>query len=130
MSIVLYDITAIEDEVREIVRDLGVSSRIYANRPKEQSPSSDFVVVSVSGTTEDLATYGACIVDISLFAKDNDAYKNGKRLSVMYRKLVEGFPASSGRLMFDTNFNVLGDTPDDFGFHARIIRISVTIKAI
>jgi hypothetical protein len=126
----IYDITEIEDAVREIVRDLKVSSRIYTNRPKETAPSNDFVVVNVSGTTEDLKTYGSCIVDINLFAKDIDAFKNGKKLSAMYRKLVDGFPASKGRLLFDTDFMILGDTPDDFGFHARIIRISTTIKAI
>lgn len=125
-----YDITEIENEVRDIVRSLGVSSRVYSNRPREAAPSNDFVVVGVSGTTEDLETYGMCIVDISLFAKDNDSLKNGKRLSVMYHRLAEGFPASRGRLLFDTNFKILGDTPDDFGFHARIIRIPVTIKAI
>lgn len=126
----VYDITEIEDEVREIVRGLKVSTRIYANRPKESAPSNDFVVVNVSGTTEDLKTYGTCIVDINLFAKDVDAYKNGKKLSAMYHKLVGGFPASKGRLLFDTDFKIIGDTPDDFGYHARIIRISTTIKAI
>ena len=128
MSENVFDITAIEDEVREIVRTLGVSSRIYTNRPKETDPSVDFVVVSVSGTTEDLRGCGRTVVDISLFAKDIDSFKNGKRLSVMQRTLEDGFPASKGRLMFDTDFQILGDTPDDFGFHARIIRIPTILK--
>lgn len=125
-----FDITAIEDEVREIVRNLKVSTKVYANRPKATESASDFIVVSASGGVDDLACYGECVIAISLFAKDNDHFKNGKKLSVMYNKLIEGFPASSGRLLFDTEPNVLGDTPDDYGYHARIIRFKVTIKAI
>lgn len=124
-----FDITTIEDEVIAIVRNLSVSKKVYANRPKVADPASDFVVVSAGGT-DDYAAYGECTVTISLFAKDIDYDKNRKKLSVMYQKLRKGFPAYSGRLLFDTELNVLGDTPDDFGFHARIIRISTTIKAI
>lgn len=124
-----FDITAIEDDVREIVRNLGVSSRIYANRPKEMDPAADFVVVSVSGTTSDLRAYGTCTIKVDLFARDNDSFKNGKKLSAMYQKLATGFPASTDSLIFDTEWNTLGDLPDDFGFHARTIRIRTTIKA-
>lgn len=124
-----FDITAIEDEVIEIVRSLGVSKKVYPNRPKVAEPSSDFAVVSI-GDVEDLATYGECIISIDLFAKDIDSVKNRKKLSAMYQKLRKGFPVASGRLLFDTEWNTLGDTPDDFGFHARMIRISTTIKAI
>lgn len=129
MSFNIFDITAIEDEVVRIVRDLGVSSKVYTNRPKESEPSLDFVVVSVSGGTDDLKAYGECVIDVNLFAKDIDSFKNGKRLSVMYRTLAEGFPSSQGDYIFDTDFSVIGDTPDDFGFHARIIRIKTTIKS-
>lgn len=124
-----FDITEIEDEVIEIVRSLGVSKKVYPNRPKVAESSSDFAVVSI-GDVEDLATYGECIISIDLFAKDIDSVKNRKKLSAMYQKLRKGFPAASGRLLFDTEWNTLGDTPDDFGFHARMIRISTTIKAI
>lgn len=126
----VYDITTIEDTVREIVRELGVSNRIYANRPKEADPAAEFVVVSVSGSVEDLSAYGTCTTVISLFAKDNDSFKNGKKLSYMQQLLSTGFPASRDDLLFDTEWNILGDTPDDFGFHARMIRIKTTIKAI
>lgn len=124
-----FDISAIEDAVIEIVRNLGVSKKVYPNRPKVAESSSDFAVVSI-GDVEDLATYGECIISIDLFAKDIDSVKNRKKLSAMYQKLRKGFPAASGRLLFDTEWNTLGDTPDDFGFHARMIRISTTIKAI
>lgn len=124
-----FDITAIEDEVRAIVRNLKVSDKVYANRPKAAESSSDFVVVKVSDIA-DLAAYGECVVSIDLFAKDASGFKNGKKLSLMYQKLVNGLPASSGRLIFDTEPNILGDTPDDYGFHARLIRIKTIVKAI
>lgn len=124
-----FDITMIEDEVIAIIRNLGVSKKVYANRPKAADPASDFVVVRADGI-DDLAAYGEATVSVDLFAKDIDSIKNRKKLSAMYQKLCQGFPASSGRLLFDTEWNILGDTPDDFGFHARMIRISTTIKAI
>lgn len=125
-----FDITAIEDEVIEIVRNLKVSSKTYPNRPKATNTANDFVVVRAAGGVKDLAAYGECVVYIDLFAKDVEFIKNKKKLSAMYQKLREGFPASSGRLLFDTEWNILGDVPDDFGFHARMIRIKTTIKAI
>jgi hypothetical protein len=124
-----FDISAIEDAVIEIVRNLGISKKVYPNRPKVAEPASDFVVVGVDGM-DDLAAYGRCTVTIDLFAKDIDYIKNKKKLSVMYQKLRKGFPASHERVIFNTEWNILGDTPDDFGFHARMVRISTTIKAI
>ena len=123
------DITMIEDAVISIIRNLGVSQKVYPNRPKAADSTSDFVVVRVDGV-EDLSAYGTCAVSVDLFAKDIDSIKNRKKLSVMYQKLRSGFPASKDRLIFDTEWDILGDTPDDFGFHARIIRIQTTIKAI
>lgn len=125
-----FDITAIEDEVIEIVRNLGVSKKVYPNRPKAADPATDFIVVSTANGVKDLSAYGECVIRIDLFAKDIDNIKNRKKLSVMYEKLVKNFPASSGRLLFSTEWNTLGDVPDDFGFHARLIRIQTTIKAI
>ena len=125
-----FDITAIEDEVMGIVRSLGVAKKVYANRPKSAETESEFVVVSTVNGVIDMAGYGTCTIKIDLFAKDIDFIKNRKKLSSMYQKLRKGFPAVSGRLLFDTEWNTLGDTPDDYGFHARLIRIPTTIKAI
>lgn len=124
-----FDISAIEDAVIEIVRNLGVSKKVYPNRPKATDSATDFVVVRADGV-DDLYAYGQTVVSIDLFVKDIDNIKNRKKLSVMYQKLRQGFPASAGRLLFDNEWNILGDTPDDFGFHARMIRINTTIKAI
>ena len=124
-----YDITAIEDEVIGIIRNLGISAKVYPNRPKAAESSSDFIVLGIDGVN-DLAAYGECTISVDLFAKDIDNIKNRKKLSAMYQKLRKGFPASKGRLLFEAEWNILGDTPDDFGFHARMIRINTTIKAI
>lgn len=125
-----FDITAIEDEVKGILRGLGVSQKIYSNRPKAADSASDFVVAMVSGDIQDMSTYGECMLSVYLFAKDVDNMKNGKKLSAMYQKVRKGFPASSGRLLFDVFPSIGRDIPDDFGYHRRQIRIQVTIKAI
>ena len=125
-----FDITMIEDEVKGILRNLNVSDKVYSNRPKAAESSSDFVVALVSGEVRDMDAYGECMISIYLFAKDNNGIKNGKKLSAMYQKIHKGFPASSGRLLFEISPAQGSDIPDDFGFHRRLIRIQTTIKAI
>lgn len=125
-----FDITMIEDEVKGILRNLKVSDKVYSNRPKAAESSSDFVVALVSGEVRDMEAYGECMVSIYLFAKDNNGIKNGKKLSAMYQKIRKGFPASSGRMLFEVSPAQSSDIPDDFGFHRRLIRIQTTIKAI
>lgn len=124
-----FDITMIEDEVKGILRNLKVSDKVYNNRPKSAESASDFVVAMVSGELRDKWAYGECMLSIYLFAKDINGVKNGKKLSAMYQKITKGFPASSGRLLFDICPTQIPDTPDDFGFHRRLVRISTTIKA-
>lgn len=127
-----YDITTIEEEIRAIVRSLDVSDNVFPNRPKALPESiADFVVVKLSGTLFDLATFAKCTVRIDLFAKDVNNIKNGKKLSVMYQKLVAGIPSASGNILLTTSPNIIGDSPDDFGFHARMLQFNNTIiKAI
>ena len=123
-----YDITAIEENIRSIVRSLGVSDNVFCNRPKAiQDSVADFVVVKVSGTVYDVATFAKCTIRIDLFAKDVNNIKNGKKLSVMFQKLVNGFPCASDKILMTTSPNIVGDTPDDFGFHARMIQFNNTI---
>lgn len=125
-----YDISEIRQEVIDIVKNIGVSKKVLPNRPKATSPASDFVVVDLVNGVRDLSAYGNCTISLDLFAKDIDGIINDKKLSNMYQTLVAGFPAATERLLFDTEWNILGDTPDDFGFHARLIEIKTTIKAI
>ena len=79
-----FDISAIEDEVIAIIRSLGVSKKVYPNRPKAADPASDFVVVSTIDGVEDMSAYGTCAIEIDLFAKDADSVKNNKKLSKGY----------------------------------------------
>lgn len=124
-----FDITVIEEEIKSILRSIEVSDKVYSNRPKSAESASDFVVVK-SGDITDKYTYGECMVYIYLFAKDNNYIKNGKKLSSMYSKVVNNFPAESGRFLFDICPLQGNDISDDFGFHRRMIRIQTTIKAI
>lgn len=123
-----YDITTIEETIRSIVRSLGVSENVFCNRPKALPDSlSDFVVVKVSGTLADRATFARCTIRIDLFARDVNSVKNGKKLSVMYEKLVAGVPSLADKIFLTTSPNIIGDTPDDFGFHARMLQFNNTI---
>lgn len=127
-----YDITAIEEAVKAIVRELNVSERVYCDRPRSiEDKATDFVVVKVTGMVRDMGTFARCAISVSLFAKDVNNLKNSKKLSVMQLKMTEGFPSESGHLMFRSIPRILGDTQDDFGFHARVIQFNnVLIKSV
>jgi len=125
-----FDITGIEETLKGIVREAGVSQAVYSNRPKAtSSPKDDFVVVSVAGRVDDASAYGQCKVLVYLFARDVQAVKNGAKLSKMYQALRAGLPGFEGRYEFDRRPSVLGDAPDDYGYHTRVVELSVTIKS-
>ena len=150
-----FDISVIEDTVSRIVRSCGVSEHIFTNRPKTIGKDvRDFVVVGVQGDVEDMAAYGKCIVNVSLFAKDTEYRKNPKKLSLMQRKFFDGFPpyidVTDGRgdfnmdfgkpfmtegetvasYIFDDTPTVSGDIGDNFEFHCRMIQIETLIKVL
>ena len=125
-----FDITALEDTVIGIIRDLGISKKVYPNRPKTSEYTNDFVIAMVSGEVKDKGVYGECMMSVYFFAKDVDSIKNGKKLSAMYRKFVAGFPASSGKYLFEITPTITSDVADDYGYHRRLLRIKTTIKAI
>ena len=125
-----FDITDIENTLKGIVREAGVSQTVYSNRPKATpSPKDDFVVVSVVGHVEDRSAYGQCRVLVYLFARDAQAFKNGAKLSMMQSAFKSGLPGFYGKYEFEQTPNVLGDIPDDYGYHARVIELFVTIKS-
>lgn len=125
----VFDITAIENSVRDIIRSLKISDTIYPNRPKASSASTlDFVVVRVTGGIVDKGAYGEATIAIDLFAKDINNVKNGKKLSLMYQKLILGLPTTKGNILFDNTPRVIGDVPDDYGYHARMINVKSLIK--
>ena len=124
-----FDISKIEKAVADEIRTLGVSTHVWNNRPKATDDSIDeFVVVKVSGGITDKAGFGQCRLAVHLFARDVKEMKNSKRLSVMQSK-VESLPLWIDPLLIDGHPRIVGDTPDDFGFHARIITFRVYIKA-
>ena len=126
-----FDITDIETTLKGILREAGVSQNVYSNRPKASpSPIDDFAVVSVVGKVDDVSSFGQCRVLIYLFARDAQAFKNGPKLSKMYKSFKAGIPGFMGRYEFERRISVLGDIPDDYGYHARVIELFVTIKSI
>ena len=74
-----FDISAIRQEVIDILKGIGISQKVYPNRPKAASPASDFVVVSLVSGVNDMSCYGVCTVRIDLFAKDIDGLINDKK---------------------------------------------------
>ncbi len=123
-----FDTTDIEDTFKGIVKGGGVTAHVYCNRPKSKEQHDDFAVVSMSLGTEDRRTFGECNVSITLFARDVAGEKNGKKLKLMYTRVLAAMPAATGRYIIDPNPLLLPDAPDDFGFHTRTIDYKVTIK--
>lgn len=125
-----FDITKIENAVADALRQKGVSDHIWNNRPKAVADDiDDFVVVKVTGGITDKAAFGQCRISIDLFARDILEMKNSKRLSVM-QNAVYSLPLWIDKYLMDGHPRIVGDTPDDFGFHARIISLRLFIKAV
>lgn len=132
-----FDITDIERLATEAIRGLGISEHVWNNRPKATDDSiAEFVVVKVTGGISDKAAFGQTRIAVHLFARDISEMKNSKKLSVMQKKLVNlplwiqpDTPGEGHGLLIDGNPRIVGDTPDDFGFHARIITYRLFIKA-
>lgn len=130
----------VESAFRAILGQGSVSANIYNNRPKSLSPTvSDFVVASMQGNLDDLAAYGDAVMNVTLFAKDVSGFKNGKKLSLMQGAAMQAMPVAVSITNGNTTIaefevglhpSVIGDAPDDYGFHARMILFQVTIKAI
>lgn len=124
-----FDITDIEDSVIEAIRGLSATSHVWHNRPKAVADDiDDFIVVKVSGGISDKAAFGQCRIAISLFARDIREMKNSARLSVMQKALYD-LPLWIDKYLIDGHPRIVGDTADDFGFHARIITYRLFIKA-
>lgn len=123
-----FDISVIEEKVSTALRALGFP-RVWNNRPKATDDTiSDFVVVRVAGGVSDKAAFGTCRVLVTLFARDLKEVKNSKKLSLMQKK-AEGLPLWIEPLLIKGTPRIVGDTPDDFGFHARTLNYKIYIKA-
>lgn len=118
----------IEDAVIAMVKSSGAAGEVYSDRPQAKTTSDAFAVVAVRGTVEDWAALGECVLEISLFARDVKMQKNSLKLSKMYDALIAGMKAEVGRYCIGVNPRVLGDAEDGYGFHARVLMFTITIK--
>lgn len=124
-----FDISEIEEKVSTALRALGFP-RVWNNRPKATDDTiSDFVVVRVAGGISDKAAFGTCRVLVTLFARDVKEMKNSKKLSLMQKK-ARGLSQWIEPLLIKGTPRIVGDTPDDFGFHGRTINYKVYIKSV
>jgi len=48
----------------------------------------------------------------------------------MQGKLIAGMPRSTEKLLIDANPRIIGDAPDENGYHVRIIHYSIIIKSV
>lgn len=124
-----FDQTDVEQILGDIVKSAGISKNVFVgSRPRSVAESmDDFVVVKLYGKISDLYTFGRTTCSVHLFARDVQFQKNGKKLSIMQRGLVDALVYSKGRLHFG-DIDVVADAYDDVGFHARIINIPTIIK--
>ena len=128
-----FDQTIIETAIADVIRRLGISTNVFNNRPKSSEKNlKDFVVCKVVGNIRDYGAYGICTVAVHLFAQDVANMKNGKKLSVMQEKLKEGVSNEIDGMVLDfKGIEPIGDTPDGFGYHVRIIQLKqVIIKTV
>ena len=124
-----FDISDIEKAVTDALRAMSITPNVWNNRPKATADDiDDFIVVKVTGGITDKAAFGQCRIAISLFARDIREMKNSKRLSAM-QKSIYGLPLWIDKYLIDGHPRYVGDTPDDFGFHARIITYRLYIKS-
>lgn len=134
-----FNISTIEGALKAMVKSWTIGERVYNNRPKAAVPADSFVVTYIIGQVNDNAVFGSTTVAIDLFAKDLNNEKNEVKLGWMYDEFVRLFPARydvveggevKASFLFDQHPVVLGDAPDDYGFHARMIQVKTIIKAI
>ena len=135
-----FDTSVLESALRRILLDGGVAEVVYANRPKSVPERADrFAVVSVSGNLDDMACYGDCVVRITLYARDAAGLKDSRALSEMQELLCGCLPPSydfeeegkaTASYLFGTTPTVVGDSADDYGFHARTLILRTIIKVI
>lgn len=123
-----YSVSDLESTFRGFVIDGGVTTTVYDARPKAAVPQNDFAIVRMTGKLEDMATYGETEMGVHLFAKDLQAFKNTEKLDLMHERLMAAVPAETEDYVIDIHPFVLPDVADDYGFHARIITFSVTVK--
>lgn len=136
-----FSLSLMEKVFQLVLAESGASANVYTNRPKSLATNvGNFIVSSMQGSLEDMATYGECTMNIALFAKDAAGFKNGVKLSAMQDAVFAGLPFAVSvtdnnnvlkeEYLIDQCPDIVGDAPDDYGFHCRMILFQTTIKVI
>lgn len=136
-----FSITTLEGAFKALIERSKASSSVYNNRPKADAKTpNDFIVASVQGNVEDMAAYGVCTMNVAMFARDAAGFKNSKKLGIMQSTLLDFMPSYMEVLddnddvvvayEIDNHPTVIGDAPDDYGFHARVILLNIIIKVL
>lgn len=136
-----FSITTLETAFKALIEKSKASSVVYNNRPKADTKNpNDFIVASVQGNVEDMDAYGTCVMNVALFAKDAAGFKNIKKLGIMQSTLLDFMPSYMEVLddnddvvvayEIDDHPTIVGDAPDDYGFHARVILLNIIIKVL
>lgn len=133
----VYDSTRLEDAIRGLLVSAGVCERVYSGRPKSKVQENAFAVVTLTDSIVDADTYADTHLGIHLFVRDVESEKNGRKLSYMQKMLEGCIPAEMDVMedgevvdsyIIDLNPLILPDVADDYGFHARILDFTITIK--
>ncbi len=125
------DQSVIENALKNIVKRIGISDTIYEGaRPKSVNKKvSDFIVVKIVGNIEDLYTYGETSISIDIFAKELDGgFKNSKKLSLMYQKLITGIKPVEEDIIIITSLRQIADSTDGAGYFVRMTQGKIIIK--
>lgn len=124
-----FDPTAIENTLGDAIRAAGVSATVLPNRPRSlETNLQDFVVCHVNGEIRDRGAIGECVFFVALYARDIKNIKNGKKLSVMQKKL-KGIALEIDNIVLQPfTFSPNGDIPDKNGYHIRIFYINAFVK--
>lgn len=126
-----YDINKIENELKTVVKNAGLSLNVYTgDRPSiVDNTLNELVVVSVVSTLSDMMAYGRCICAIDMFSKDlSNGCKNGVKLSIMTQKAVNMLPINSVNYVFSNEVNVIPLGSDGYGYHVERIQFTTFIK--
>lgn len=128
-----FDIQAIEEVLANAVRRGNVTSKVFkGQRPNvTENSMTDFSVVSVATRITDMSALGRCLCRIELFAKNlTNGEKNGTKLSLMYARLLEIFPITHEKYIFDIYPAVIPLGSDSYGFNVIAVQLNTHIKTI
>lgn len=117
----------IQTALWNLVKDAGVSDKVFVSNRPASSDHDDFVIVDTNGIVRDEAGYARCICLVQLFARDIDqnGTENMTKLSEMYSALLDALPYNKSPYTFSKR-NQVGKR-DSNGFHATLVNLDCLI---